>query len=184
MTLLQTPPKPQTIAQIRQQRSLVRGISLRSHAHLLSPAAFQARKAYLVSAYQDGAFLADPEARGKPRPNPMADPAAMEGMMGAMKGNVVMMVPQTLIMGWINAFFSGFVIRGSPIALSPVQKPRRSDMASKTAFSIDTAVQVNAAVRRRHARPRRALGVKPILVFPYAVWAAARLQLPAWRRQW
>lgn len=30
--------------------------------------------------------------------------------MGAMKGNVAMMVPQTLIMGWINAFFSGFVI--------------------------------------------------------------------------
>jgi hypothetical protein len=37
----------------------------------------------------------------------MTDPAAMEGMMGAMKGNVAMMVPQTLIMGWINAFFFG-----------------------------------------------------------------------------
>ncbi|OTA24199.1 hypothetical protein BTJ68_13277 [Hortaea werneckii EXF-2000] len=34
----------------------------------------------------------------------------MEGMMGAMKGNVTMMVPQSLIMGWINAFFSGYVI--------------------------------------------------------------------------
>lgn len=40
----------------------------------------------------------------------MTDPAAMEGMMGAMKGNVAMMVPQTLIMGWINAFFAGFVL--------------------------------------------------------------------------
>jgi len=40
----------------------------------------------------------------------MTDPAAMEGMMGMMKGNVAMMVSQTLIMGWINAFFSGFVI--------------------------------------------------------------------------
>jgi hypothetical protein len=27
-----------------------------------------------------------------------------------MKGNMAMIVPQTLIMGWINAFFSGFVI--------------------------------------------------------------------------
>ena len=40
----------------------------------------------------------------------MSDPAAMEGMMGMMKGNMAMMVPQTLIMGWINAFFSGFVV--------------------------------------------------------------------------
>jgi hypothetical protein len=54
--------------------------------------------------------LADPENRGKPPPNPMTDPAAMEGMMGMMKGNVAMMVSQTLIMGWINTFFSGFVI--------------------------------------------------------------------------
>ena len=40
----------------------------------------------------------------------MSDPAMMEGMMGMMKGNVAMMVPQSLIMGWINAFFSGYVI--------------------------------------------------------------------------
>ena len=40
----------------------------------------------------------------------MTDPAAMEGMMGMMKGNMAMMVPQTLIMGWINAFFAGFVV--------------------------------------------------------------------------
>jgi hypothetical protein len=44
----------------------------------------------------------------------MTDPAAMEGMMGMMKGNVAMMVSQTLIMGWINAFFSGFVISMFP----------------------------------------------------------------------
>ena len=40
----------------------------------------------------------------------MTDPAAMEGMMGMMKGNMMMMVPQSLIMGWIQAFFSGFVV--------------------------------------------------------------------------
>lgn len=44
----------------------------------------------------------------------MTDPAAMEGMMGMMKGNMTMIVPQTLIMGWINAFFSGFVVCASP----------------------------------------------------------------------
>ena len=110
MTLLQTAPKKQELPKIRQQRALVRGINLRTNANVISPASFQARKAYMVSAYQEGKFLAEPDQRGKPRPNPMSDPAAMEGMMGMMKGNMAMMIPQTLIMGWINAFFSGFVI--------------------------------------------------------------------------
>jgi hypothetical protein len=88
----------------------MRGVNLRTNANVISPSSFETRKAYLVSAFKDGSFLADPEGRGKPPPNPMSDPAMMEGMMGMMKGNVAMMVPQTLIMGWINAFFSGFVI--------------------------------------------------------------------------
>lgn len=110
MTLLQTTPKKQELAKIRQQRSLIRGVNLRTNAQVLSPNAFATRKAYMVQAYQEGRFLAEPELRGKPRPNPMSDPAAMEGMMGMMKGQMTMMIPQTLIMGWINAFFSGFVI--------------------------------------------------------------------------
>ena len=73
----------------------------------------------MVDAYKEGVFLAEPEMRGKPRPNPMTDPAMMEGMMGMMKGNVAMMVPQSLIMGWINAFFSGYVISESSSSCYP-----------------------------------------------------------------
>lgn len=113
MTLLQSTPKKHDLAKIRQQRSLVRGVNLRTNAQVLSPGSFATRKAYMVQAYQEGRFLAEPELRGKPRPNPMSDPAAMEGMMGMMKGQMTMMIPQTLIMGWINAFFSGFVISKS-----------------------------------------------------------------------
>lgn len=80
------------------------------NAHNISPSSFQARKDYLVTAYESGAFLKEPDKKGQAAPNPMTDPAAMEGMMGMMKGNMAMIVPQTLIMGWINAFFSGFVI--------------------------------------------------------------------------
>ncbi|KAF2146798.1 uncharacterized protein K452DRAFT_218404 [Aplosporella prunicola CBS 121167] len=119
MVLLQSTPKAQALPQLRQQRCLVRGVNLRNNSNVISPSSFQSRKSYLVSAFKDGVFLADPEARGKPRPNPMTDPAMMEGMMGAMKGNVAMMVPQTLIMGWINAFFSGFVILKLPFPLTP-----------------------------------------------------------------
>ncbi|KAI9650933.1 hypothetical protein NHQ30_000968 [Ciborinia camelliae] len=108
--LMATTPKKQELPAIREQRSLIRGINLRNNAHVLTPAAFQPRKDYLVQAFEEGKFLKEPEKKGQAAPNPMTDPAAMEGMMGMMKGNMSMMIPQTLIMGWINAFFSGFVI--------------------------------------------------------------------------
>lgn len=110
MVLLQNTPKKQTIQVIRQHRALIRGSNLRLNGNALSASSFKARRAYLTQAFQEGTFLADPDARGKGPKNPITDPQMMEGMMGAMKGNVAMMVPQTLIMGWINAFFSGFVI--------------------------------------------------------------------------
>ena len=69
-----------------------------------------ARKNFLVQAYQAGAYLRNPEAVGQPPANPMSDPAGLDQMMNMVKGNMAMIVPQTLIMGWINAFFSGFVI--------------------------------------------------------------------------
>ena len=37
----------------------------------------------------------------------------MGGMMGGMKNQMVMMVPQMIIMGWINFFFQGFVLSKS-----------------------------------------------------------------------
>lgn len=89
----------------------MRGLNFRSNCSVLSTSSFAARKAYFVSAFKEGKFLAEPEKKGKPAANPITDPAAMEGLMGAMKGNVAMMVPQTLIMAWINAFFAGFVLR-------------------------------------------------------------------------
>ena len=99
-----TTPKKQDARTLREQRSLMRGMTLRQNASVLSPASFQARKNYFVSAFQSGAFLKDPGSKGQPPANPMTDPAGMEAMMA-------MMIPQTLIMSWINAFFAGFVIR-------------------------------------------------------------------------
>ena len=45
--------------------------------------------------------------------------------MGMMKGNMAMMVPQTLIMGWINAFFAGFVVCKSsqPLGYAGTRRP-------------------------------------------------------------
>ena len=109
-TLLQTAPKRQPINKLREQRSLMRAQNLRNNHQQISKASFERRKEAYMEGIKEGKFLADLAARGQGKPNPLNDPAMMEGMMGMMKGNVAMMVPQSLIMGWINAFFSGYVI--------------------------------------------------------------------------
>ncbi|KAJ2959582.1 hypothetical protein NQ176_g11110 [Zarea fungicola] len=42
----------------------------------------------------------------------------MDGMMGMMKNNMAMIIPNTLIMSWINAFFSGYVIMKLPFPIT------------------------------------------------------------------
>lgn len=112
------PKPPSTLSEYRERQSLIRGVNLRNHASaVLMPASLASRKEYLVSGFQNGTFLKDPESRGQGPMNPMTDPAGMDAMMGMMKGNMAMMIPQTLIMSWINAFFSGFVICRSSLPL-------------------------------------------------------------------
>jgi len=103
-------PKSQDLKTTREQRSLLQGINLRTNYHVLSKTAFASRRDNLRAAYESGTYLKAPENRGQAPPNPMTDPNAMEGMMGMMKGNMAMIIPNTLIMSWINAFFSGYVI--------------------------------------------------------------------------
>ena len=71
---------------------------------------------YLSSSFESGAYLKDGPSSGDEAsrpPNPLTDPGAMDGMMAGMKTQAVMMVPQMVLMGWINFFFSGFVLSAS-----------------------------------------------------------------------
>lgn len=108
--LMASAPKKLEQKAIREQRSLLHGISLRSTYHVLSKRSFDNRRDVLTTGYESGAFLKDPERRGQAPPNPMSDPSSMEGMMGMMKNQMAMIIPNTLIMSWISAFFSGYVI--------------------------------------------------------------------------
>ncbi|KAG6362246.1 hypothetical protein INS49_010476 [Diaporthe citri] len=116
--LLATTPKAQELRAIREQRSLGHGIQVRSNFHVLSRRSFNVRRDALTAAYESGAYLKAPENKGQAPPNPMTDPNAMEGMMGAMKGQMAMIIPNTMIMSWINAFFSGYVIMKLPFPLT------------------------------------------------------------------
>ncbi|KAK0655575.1 integral membrane protein DUF106-domain-containing protein [Cercophora newfieldiana] len=116
--LLQTAPKRLDQKTMREQRSLLHGINVRGNFHVLSRPSFIARREALTAAYESGAYLKDPERRGQPPANPMSDPSSMEGMMGMMKNQMAMIIPNTLIMSWINAFFSGYVIMKLPFPLT------------------------------------------------------------------
>ena len=105
-----TAPKKLDQKTTREQRSLAHGISVRGNFHTLSKRSFNARRDVLITAYESGSYLKDPENQGQPPPNPMSDPSSMEGMMGMVKNQMAMIIPNTLIMSWINAFFSGYVI--------------------------------------------------------------------------
>ncbi|KAF4122940.1 Integral membrane protein DUF106 [Geosmithia morbida] len=116
--LMATAPKKLDFKAMREQRSLGRGVFLRTNHHVLSQSSFETRRDYLTTGYELGVFLKDPESRGQPPANPMTDPSAMDGMMGMMKNNMAMIIPNTLIMSWINAFFSGYVIMKLPFPLT------------------------------------------------------------------
>lgn len=181
-TLLQTTPKKQPLAKIREQRSLLRAQNLRGNHQQISKSSFERRKEVFIEGVKEGKFLADPENRGKPRANPMSDPAMMEGMMGMMKGNVAMMVPQSLIMGWINAFFSGYVISMWYRRLERIWCTNR--VCSETAFPTYTTVQADVASWCWNKGSGCQMGLQSELVLPYLVWTAASIQLHLGQQQW
>ncbi|KAF9979127.1 ER membrane complex subunit 3, partial [Modicella reniformis] len=101
--LLNGPPRKADLKSARET-----GAVLRAHGGHLPGHAFEARKAYLTEAFEKGTYLKDPKAGNKPKGNVMQDPAYVETMMDGMKKNMMNIIPQTVIMGWINFFFSGF----------------------------------------------------------------------------
>ncbi|KAG9089661.1 ER membrane complex subunit 3 [Ceratobasidium sp. UAMH 11750] len=122
--LLVSAPKCQSLLAIREQRAVLRSQVLRSTStnSPLPPATYKSISQHLSQAFTAGTFLKD----GPPKPdekpagpvNPLSDPTQMEGMMDGMKQQFVMMVPQMVIMGWINFFFQGFVLIKLPFPLT------------------------------------------------------------------
>ncbi|KAJ7179874.1 transmembrane protein [Mycena crocata] len=122
--LLQSSPKKLPLEAVREQRALTRSAVLRSSAanSPIPPTYYKSISRHLADAFEAGTYLKDgpPKEGDAPKgpPNPMSDPAAMDGMMAGMKTQMVMMVPQMVIMGWINFFFQGFVLIKLPFPLT------------------------------------------------------------------
>jgi hypothetical protein len=100
---------------------------LRSSAPLspLPPAAYTAMSTSISSALRAGAYVKPKDAEeaepSNAMGNPLMDPTQMEGMMDGLKKQAVMMIPNMVIMQWINTFFSGFVLSKFQIMLMEIQ---------------------------------------------------------------
>ena len=99
---------------------LTRASALRMNYPMIPPASVGARKTFLARVLTNGSYL-DPETKRlqekalnrKPDEmpeSPFNNEAMMENMMEQAKRSLLMMVPQTMIMGWVNFFFTGFVL--------------------------------------------------------------------------
>jgi hypothetical protein len=90
----------------------------------LAPPFYHTISQNLKQAFTDGVYLKDgppaPKkavtkggADGEPEfpqpPSLFSDPGQMDNMMSQFKTQTVVMIPQMVIMGWVNFFFSGFV---------------------------------------------------------------------------
>ncbi|KAH9973100.1 integral membrane protein DUF106-domain-containing protein [Lactifluus volemus] len=117
ITLVMSAPKKLPRAAIREQCHPARDIHKLPHSVLLLPSISQ----NLSKAFAEGTYLKDgPPKQGETQapPNPLSDPATMDGMMAGMRTQMVMMVPQMIVMGWINFFFEGFVLIKLPFPLT------------------------------------------------------------------
>src|SRR5262245_59426901 len=97
------------------RNALLRSQRLRANANHVPFHAFQSRKQYFQQAFASGSYLKNPEEakEGSAQKNPleaMADSSMTDNMVESVKKNMAMLVPQTIIMSWINSFFSGFVL--------------------------------------------------------------------------
>lgn len=112
MSMVTKEDKKAQIAAVQQSELIRRSQRLRGNYQFITPAAFRMRKQY----FTQKAFKADKaKAEAKAAEAPPQDPLAAVGMM---KQNVVMIVSNMLMMGWINYFFFGFVCVKLPFPLT------------------------------------------------------------------
>jgi hypothetical protein len=111
VSVLLTDRKRTSAESVEQNSLLRRSQMLRAHAHFLPSSAFRMRKRYLIEKeFRPRTSTTE----GATPPNPMQDPFAMVGML---KQNMAMIVPNMLLMAWVSYFFSGFVLVRLPFGV-------------------------------------------------------------------
>ena len=112
MKMMRKPVAPSRL-QIQHNNQLMRARRLRGNLVYIPANAYAARRHYFIGK-ESGVLVQKMEA-----PNPMSAMQDPNVMMNMMQGNFAMMVPQMVMMGIVNYFFSGFVLGKIPFPLTP-----------------------------------------------------------------
>ncbi|EMG47292.1 hypothetical protein G210_2406 [Candida maltosa Xu316] len=113
--LLQPQPKLESYKNLREQ-FLHRARCFRENNRVLSSQDFEIRKNYFIDKLNSNDFIAKVTTNDDPLS--ALDPSSNEALMNMAKGNLLNYIPQTVIMGWVNYFFAGFVIMKLPFPLT------------------------------------------------------------------
>merc|ERR1712072_1605701 len=102
---------PAKLENIRETQILRRSQMLRMHYKYIPSSSFSGRREFIIKEYLTQAKKKNPmDAMAQ-----MQDPNMMQNMM---KQNMVMIIPQIAMMGWVSYFFSGFVVGKIPFPLT------------------------------------------------------------------
>lgn len=75
----------------------------------------------MLEAFENETYLSSKKTEGGSTGSPadmLTNPAMLEQMTEGVLKNVTNFIPQTIIMGWINYFFTGFIIVKLPFPLT------------------------------------------------------------------
>lgn len=99
---------------LQRAELMKRSARLRGNGMFLPPASVRMRKRFLINQ----AFKEKPKVEGDTPQMPQMPAQDPGQMVGMLKQNMAMIVPNMLMMGWVSYFFSGFVLVKLPFPLT------------------------------------------------------------------
>lgn len=154
--LLKGAPKAGDQEQVKQRNILQRSKLLRMNGKHIPLTAFAMRRHHFINE-TDGVLNQKIDSQANMMAM-MSDPDMMQNML---RGNVLQMLPQLLLMGLINQFFQGFLLIKLPFALTPSFKAMLQrgiplatlDVSYVTSLSWVRPCQVPTPFSGRHSHP-------------------------------
>ncbi len=111
VTIAMRSTRKNDVEKLAQAQTLRRAQIVRSNANFIPRQSFEKRKHFFNDAQKGALQKSIPAATL----SAMADPS---NMMEMMKNNVVTVIPNAIILGWVSFFFTGFVIAKFPFPLT------------------------------------------------------------------